>query len=154
MAVPHHRRQTAIAWARANVDKFGGDRNFVAVAGCSAGGHLAALAGLTANDPEMQGRACRWFGHIGGRGSGHLRSLRLGGPVDRGAGTIIDFLEQIVVRKKIAKHPEIFRKASPIAQVHADAPPFLVIHGTGDSVIPVAQAVASSSGSARRRTRW
>ena len=38
---PHHRWpahitdvKTAIAWARANVDKFGGDRNFVAVAGC------------------------------------------------------------------------------------------------------------------------
>ena len=58
---PHHRWpshitdvKTAIAWARANVDKFGGDRNFIAVAGCSAGGHLSALAGLTANDPEMQ----------------------------------------------------------------------------------------------------
>jgi acetyl esterase/lipase len=58
---PHHRWprhiidvKTAIAWARANVDKFGGDRNFVAVAGCSAGGHLSALAGLTANDPEYQ----------------------------------------------------------------------------------------------------
>jgi acetyl esterase/lipase len=24
--------------------------------------------------------------------------------------------------------------------VHADAPPFLIVHGTGDSVIPVAQA--------------
>jgi acetyl esterase/lipase len=42
---PHHRWprhivdvKTAIAWARANVDKFGGDRNFVAVAGCSASG--------------------------------------------------------------------------------------------------------------------
>ena len=32
------------------------------------------------------------------------------------------------------------RKASPIARVHREAPPFLVVHGTGDSVIPVAQA--------------
>ena len=37
----------AIAWTRANVDQYGGDRDFVAIAGCSAGGHLAALAGLT-----------------------------------------------------------------------------------------------------------
>ena len=36
--------KAAIAWARANVDRFGGDRDFVAIAGCSAGGHLAALA--------------------------------------------------------------------------------------------------------------
>ena len=52
----------------------------------------------------------------------------------------VDFLERVVVRRKIAKHPDVFRKASPIARVHADAPPFLVVHGTGDSVIPVAQA--------------
>ena len=50
--------KTAIAWARANVDKFGGDRNFVAVAGCSAGGHLSALAGLTPDDPQYEA-SCR-----------------------------------------------------------------------------------------------
>ena len=48
--------KTAIAWARANVDKFGGDRNFVAVAGCSAGGHLSALAGLTPDDPQYEAK--------------------------------------------------------------------------------------------------
>ena len=45
-----------------------------------------------------------------------------------------------MVRRKIGQHPDVFRKASPIARVHAEAPPFLVVHGTGDSVIPVAQA--------------
>src|SRR5690349_12692921 len=45
----------AIAWARANVDKYGGDRGFVTIAGCSAGGHLAALAGLTPGDPAFRG---------------------------------------------------------------------------------------------------
>ena len=38
----------------------------------------------------------------------------------------VDFLERVVVKRKITKHPEIFRKASPIARTHADAPPFLV----------------------------
>ena len=52
----------------------------------------------------------------------------------------VDFLERVVVKRKIARHPEIFRKASPIARTHADAPPFLVIHGSGDTVIPVQQA--------------
>jgi acetyl esterase/lipase len=46
-----------IAWARVNVDKFGGDRNFVAVEGCSASGHLSALAGLTHSAPAAQGQA-------------------------------------------------------------------------------------------------
>ena len=92
---PHHRWpahitdvKTAIAWARANVDKFGGDRNFVAIAGCSAGGHLAALAGLTPNDPEMQTELPEGSDTSGGRSGRHLWPLRLGGPVDGGAGAV------------------------------------------------------------------
>lgn len=132
--------KTAIAWARANVDKFGGDRNFVTIAGTSAGGHLAALGGLTANDPEMQcelpeGSDTSVDAVVGiyGRYDWEDRST-----AER--ARFVDFLERVVVKRKIAKHPDIYRKASPIARVHADAPPFLVVHGTGDSVIPVAQA--------------
>ena len=132
--------KTAIAWARANVDRFGGDRNFVAIAGCSAGGHLSALAGLTPNDPELQadlpaGSDTSVDAVVGiyGRYDWEDRSTP---ERDR----FVDFLERVVVKRKIDRHPEIFRKASPIAQIQADAPPFLVIHGSGDSVIPVAQA--------------
>ncbi|MEU0497320.1 alpha/beta hydrolase [Mycobacterium sp. NPDC006124] len=132
--------KTAIAWARANVDKFGGDRNFVTVAGTSAGGHLAALAGLTAGDPEMQrdlpeGSDTSVDAVVGiyGRYDWEDRST-----VER--ARFVDFLERVVVKRKITRHPEVFRKASPIARTHADAPPFLVIHGSGDTVIPVQQA--------------
>ena len=52
----------------------------------------------------------------------------------------VDFLERVVVKRKIDRHPELFRNASPIARVHADAPPFLVIHGSSDTIIPVEQA--------------
>ncbi len=144
---PHHRWpqhitdvKTAIAWARANVDKFGGDRNFVAIGGTSAGGHLSALAGLTINDPEMQadlpeGSDTSVDAVVGiyGRYDWEDRST-----AER--ARFLDFLERVVVGRKISRHPDIFRKASPIARVHPDAPPFLVIHGSGDSVIPVAQA--------------
>jgi len=144
---PHHRWpahitdvKTAIAWAHANVDKFGGDRNFVAVAGCSAGGHLSALAGLTPNDPEMQcelpeGSDTSVDAVVGiyGRYDWEDRST-----AER--ARFVDFLERVVVGRKLSKHADVFRKASPIARVHEDAPPFLVIHGTGDSVIPVEQA--------------
>jgi len=132
--------KTAIAWARANVDKFGGDRNFVAIGGTSAGGHLAALAGLTANDPEYQadlpeGSDTSVDAVVGiyGRYDWEDRST-----VER--ARFVDFLERVVVKRKIARHPEIFRKASPIARVHDNAPPFLVVHGGGDTVIPVQQA--------------
>jgi dipeptidyl aminopeptidase/acylaminoacyl peptidase len=49
-------------------------------------------------------------------------------------------LERVVVNQTIDRHPEVFRNASPIARVHRNAPPFLVIHGGKDTVIPVEQA--------------
>jgi acetyl esterase/lipase len=132
--------KTAIAWARANVDKYGGDRNFVALAGTSAGGHLAALAGLTSNDPGLQrdlpeGSDTSVDAVVGiyGRYDWEDRST-----VER--ARFVDFLERVVVKRRIDRHPEIFREASPMARAHAEAPPFLVIHGSGDTVIPVQQA--------------
>ncbi|WP_077077986.1 alpha/beta hydrolase [Mycobacterium numidiamassiliense] len=146
-ASPNHRWprhiidvKTAIAWARANVDKFGGDRNFVAVAGCSAGGHLAALAGLTPDDPQHasklpDGADSSVDAVIGvyGRYDWEDRSTR-----ER--AQFVEFLERVVVKRRIVRHPEVFRDASPIARVERNAPPFLVIHGSKDSVIPVEQA--------------
>lgn len=52
----------------------------------------------------------------------------------------VDFLERIVVKKSIARHPEVFRSASPITRVHAQAPAFLAVHGSRDTIIPVEQA--------------
>jgi acetyl esterase/lipase len=144
---PHHRWprhitdvKTAVAWARANVDKFGGDRNFVAVAGCSAGGHLAALAGLTPDDPALTAELPE------GADSSVDAVVGIYGRYDwQDRSTpervrFVDFLERVVVRRTIARHPEVFRDASPIARVHRNAPPFLVIHGSKDGVIPVDQA--------------
>jgi acetyl esterase/lipase len=54
----------------------------------------------------------------------------------------IEFLESVVVKRRIRRHPDVYRSASPIARVHADAPPFLVVHGTADGLIPVVQAQA------------
>lgn len=144
---PHHRWprhivdvKTAIAWARANVDKFGGDRNFVAIAGCSAGGHLSALAGLTANDPKFQaelpeGSDTSVDAVVGIYGRYDFEDRSTPERV-----RFVDFLERVVVKRSIDRHPEVFRDASPIARVHTNAPPFLVIHGSRDTVIPVAQA--------------
>ena len=132
--------KAAIAWARANVDRYGGDRDFVAIGGCSAGGHLAALAGLTAGDPEYQDHlppdadtSVDAVVGIYGRYDWEDRST-----VER--VRFVEFLERVVVKRRIDRHPHVFRKASPIARVHPDAPPFLVIHGGGDTIIPVQQA--------------
>ena len=44
----------AIAWIREHIAEYGGDPSYLAITGGSAGGHLAALAALTPNDPAYQ----------------------------------------------------------------------------------------------------
>ena len=130
----------AVAWARANVDRYGGDRDFVAIAGCSAGGHLAALAGLTPGDPAFRGElsvdadtSVDAVVGIYGRYDWQDRST----PTRK---NFMRFLERVVVRDSQNRHPELFEAASPMARIHADAPPFLLLHGELDSIIPVDEA--------------
>ena len=44
----------AIAWVRANIASYGGDPDFIALTGGSAGGHLCSLAALTPGEREWQ----------------------------------------------------------------------------------------------------
>ncbi|MGB3483260.1 MAG: alpha/beta hydrolase [Mycobacterium sp.] len=130
--------KAAIAWARRHVHTVGGDPGFVAVAGASAGGHLAALTGLTPGEYATElpaGTDTSVDAVVGIYGRYDW--------VDRSTSErdeFVRFLERIVVRDRIEARAEVFEQASPILRVRADAPPFLVVHGTGDRVIPVAQA--------------
>jgi acetyl esterase/lipase len=134
--------KAAIAWARANVADFGGDPNFIVAAGCSAGGHLATLAGLTANDPQWQAdlpadadtsvdAVVSMYGLYDWQDRSTVQRARF-----------MEFLERVVVKRSQVRHPEVFRAASPVDRVHKAAPPFLVIHGSRDSLIPVGEARA------------
>ena len=134
--------KAAIAWARANVDHFGGDPNFIVAAGCSAGGHLATLAGLTANDPQWQAdlpadadtsvdAVVSTYGIYDWQDRSTVQRARF-----------MEFLERVVVKRSQLRRPEVFRAASPIDRVHKAAPPFLVVHGSRDSLIPVGEARA------------
>jgi acetyl esterase/lipase len=134
-----------LRWIREHIAEFGGDRQFVTVTGGSAGGHLAALLALTANDPEYQPdfegidtsvRACVPFygvydftGRFGGRGADGMGGL----------------IERVVLKKRVDQDPEAFEKASPMSRLRADSPPFMVVHGTHDSLAPVEAARAFSA---------
>jgi acetyl esterase/lipase len=134
--------KAAIAWARANAQEFGGDPNFVAVAGCSAGGHLATLAGLTGNDPQWQAKlpadADTSVDAVVSVYGLYDWQDRASQERDR----FMEFLERAIVQRSQARHPEVFREASPMERVHALAPPFLAVHGSEDRLIPVGEARA------------
>jgi acetyl esterase/lipase len=132
--------KAAIAWARANVSRFGGDPNFIVAAGSSAGGHLATLAGLSANDPA-------WQADLPDDADTSVDAVvSLYGLYDWQDRTtanrtnFMKFLERVVVKRSQARYPEVFRAASPMDRVHSFAPPFLVVHGSHDSLIPVGEA--------------
>ena len=134
--------KAAVAWARAHADEVGGDRSFVAIAGASAGGHLASLAGLSAGDEDFENEladdadtSVDAVVGIYGRYDWEDQSSP-----DR--KRFVEFLESVVVKRRISRHPDVYRAASPIARVQPDAPPFLVVHGTADGLIPVVQAQA------------
>jgi acetyl esterase/lipase len=134
--------KAAIAWAHANVDRFGGDRDFVAIAGSSAGGHMATLAGLTANDPQWQAELPA---DADTSVDAVVSAYGLYDWVDRSTperDRFMEFLERVVVQRSQARRPEVFRAASPMERVHSFAPPFLAVHGSADGLIPVAEARA------------
>lgn len=130
----------ALAWIRERVSDYGGNPDFVAVTGGSAGGHLSSLVALTANDPEYQPgfehvdtsvRACVPFYGV------YDFANRYGLPHFAGFER---FIGRTVLKTRFAENPEAFTKASPSARIHPDAPPFFVIHGTHDSLAPVEEA--------------
>jgi acetyl esterase/lipase len=141
VAFPEHLLdcKKALAWVKDNIGTFGGDPSCVVVSGASAGGHLAALLALTAGradlQPEFEGAdlsvraAVPFYGvydftnRDGIRGPGFRR-----------------FLDKTVMKTTPALHPEMYALASPMDQVRADAPPFMILHGANDTLVPVQEA--------------
>jgi acetyl esterase/lipase len=131
----------AIAWVKDNIADYGGDPDYVAITGGSAGGHLAALAALTPNDPAFQPGfededtsvqvAVPHYGVYdvaGVTGIKHIEVMR-----DR-------FLARWVMKTSYADSPDVYEAASPVLRVTPDAPDFFVIHGAVDTLVGVDQA--------------
>ena len=131
--------KAAITWTRANAASLGGDPTFVAIAGASAGGHLATLAAVSPGDPVFDSELAKADTTVNtavslyGRYDWQDRSTP-----ER--ARFVGFLEHLIVGQTQRSAPEVFRRASPIARIGEDAPPMLIVHGSGDSVIPVGQA--------------
>jgi len=126
----------AVRWVRATADERGVDPARVALAGYSAGGHLAGLAAMAPDldavqpeefYPDADPAVDAFVGNAGvydftaeGYGNAALIRQFMGG--SRSA------------------HPERYEQASPISHVDADAPPALPCHGTEDRIVPFEQS--------------
>jgi len=131
----------ALAWVKENIAGFGGDPGFVAVTGGSAGGHMASLAALTPNDPQFQPG-------FADADTSVAAAVPVYGRYDwsstdgTGRPQFVALLERFVVKRRLHAEPHVFSDASPIRRLTPDAPPFFVVHGSHDSLIPVAEARA------------
>ena len=130
----------AIAWIGENIADYGGDPEFVAITGGSAGAHLASMAALTQNDPTFQPgfedadttlqAAAPYYGVYDFTDFENMHEMML------------PFLERFVLKARYADEPERFKAASPISHAHSGAPPFFVLHGEKDELVPSGQSRA------------
>jgi acetyl esterase/lipase len=130
----------ALRWIREHVAEYGGDPRFVCVTGGSAGGHLTALTALSANDPRFQ----PGFEHVDTRVAAAVPFYGVYDFLDRarirGSQSMVPLLAKRVFKKTPAQDPELWDAMCPITRVSADAPPFLVIQGTHDTLVFVEEA--------------
>lgn len=142
-----HDVKAAIRWVRANARTLGIDAARIGIWGHSAGGHLAALAAVAANHPELEGDS----------GTPDVdSSIRAAVPISAPLEFLIDWyaVEQLPVHEE-GKYafdglfggnpfgkPDLARGASPFWHAGPGAPPQLMVHGELDDLVPIGQARA------------
>ena len=127
----------AVRWMRTEGKRYGIDPNNIAVLGGSAGGHLAMMVGYSSDVKELEGQ--------GGHQQVSSRPqavVNLYGPSDLTTplGQASDLVHKFLGGKKYEEDPELYEKASPIHYLTKDDPPTLILHGTLDEVVPIAQS--------------
>ncbi len=123
----------AIVWLKREAPRRGGDPDSIIVTGGSAGGHLAALAALTPSDdsyqPGFEGEDTSVAGVVTLYGIYDFLNrnrTRDGWPL----------IPNVVMKARPEDAPAAYRAASPLDRVTPAAPPWLLIHGAQDAVVP------------------
>lgn len=130
----------AIAWVREHAEDYGVDPSFITIIGGSAGGHITAMCGLTQGDtslqPGFEDADCSVQAAVPMYAVFDLTNVKK----RHAPGFHSMLIEPLFLKAFFEDEPERFEDASPIHRVHTDAPPFFVVHGGSDSMVPVDDA--------------
>ncbi|MFN3651134.1 MAG: alpha/beta hydrolase fold domain-containing protein [Armatimonadota bacterium] len=140
-----HDLKAAIRYLRARQGELGIDASRIAIAGNSAGGHLAALVGVTSGHRELEGEVGEHRGQssdvqaiVSLYGMSNLTTI-LAQSTPHGLNVRIPAL-QLLLGGGPEEQPELARLASPVFHVDAADPPLLQLHGDQDPQAPINQA--------------
>jgi acetyl esterase/lipase len=123
----------ALAFLRKNAAKYGIDPNRIGLLGASSGGHLVELLAL--RHPDGIKAVCAWFAPSD--------LTRMGSDSDEHSAVDHDASnspESRLLGGRISERGELARQASPINFISKKAPPFLLLHGESDAVVPLKQS--------------
>jgi acetyl esterase/lipase len=129
----------AVRWLRANAAQMHVHPDRIGVWGASAGGHLAAMVGVTGRRGEFEGTG----GHS--EQSSRVQAVCAFFPPTQWDESVEkDDRQREILRNFLGepypRNPELYRRASPITYVGRDSPPFLLVHGDADPEVPIAQS--------------
>ncbi len=140
-----HDIKAAIRFLRARRDEYGYDADHITIAGSSAGGHLAALVGVTNGHKELEGKVGEHLDQssavqsiVSFYGMSNLTTI-LDQSTPHGLKVRVPALELLLGGPK-SERTELARLASPVFHVDGNDPPLLLLHGDQDPQAPINQS--------------